>query len=172
MNRLFALLLILLLSPVFIGLSLLLLVFQGKPLLYIQDRVGLNKTSFSIFKFRSMVNGEVTLIGRFIRNTGLDELPQLVNILKGEMNFLGPRPLTNSDLIRLEWDVPYYNQRWDVKPGLSGLAQLSPACNRRYSWYLDKYYANNKSIALDVSILVQSLLVIFIGKVNLKKIKK
>ncbi len=172
MNRLLAFLLLIFLSPFLIGLGLIILVLQGRPLFYCQKRVGMDKTYFTIIKFRSMADGKSTFIGKIIRNLGLDELPQLINILKDEMNFLGPRPLTKEDVIRLEWDTPYYNQRWNVRPGLTGLAQLSPVCNRKYSWYLDKYYANHKSLLLDLSILTQSIVVVFIGKINLKKIKR
>ena len=172
LNRIVALILLIILSPVFLILGVLLLFFQGVPVFYIQKRVGLNMRLFSVFKFRSMSNGNITFVGKIIRNTGLDELPQLVNILNGEMSFIGPRPLTLDDVERLGWNSLYHSQRWKVRPGLSGLAQLSPVCNRRYSWFLDLYYAQNKTLTIDVNILLQSALVVFVGKRRLKNWKK
>jgi lipopolysaccharide/colanic/teichoic acid biosynthesis glycosyltransferase len=117
-----------------------------------------------------MKNGKVFFFGKILRKTGIDELPQLFNIIKGEMNFIGPRPLTNHDIERLSWNSSYHEIRWDTKPGLTGLAQLSPICNKKMSFYLDKYYAENKSIELDFKILYVSFLTLFIGKNKAKKI--
>jgi lipopolysaccharide/colanic/teichoic acid biosynthesis glycosyltransferase len=117
-----------------------------------------------------MKNGKVFFFGKILRKTGIDELPQLFNIIKGEMNFIGPRPLTNNDIERLSWNTKYHESRWSTKPGLTGLAQLSPICNKKMSFYLDKYYAENKSIILNFKIFYVSFLTLFIGKNKAKTI--
>ncbi len=116
-----------------------------------------------------MKNGEITFIGSILRKTGIDEIPQLFNILKGDMNFIGPRPLTEFDVKRLQWDSDYYKPRWNVKPGLTGLAQLSPICHKKISYFYDQYYAKNKRLKLDMKILFASILIIFVGKESVKK---
>lgn len=116
-----------------------------------------------------MKDGEVTFVGRVLRRTGIDELPQLINILKGDMSFIGPRPLTLADIERLEWDSAYYEKRWELRPGIVGLAQLSPICHKKMSWYLDKYYIQEQSMLLDMKILFSSILIPFVGKSQMKK---
>ena len=80
-----------------------------------------------------MDNNKITALGNFLRRTGIDEIPQLINILIGDMNFIGPRPLTKQDIIRLEWNTNFHDIRWGIKPGITGLSQLSPICNKRVS---------------------------------------
>lgn len=164
MNRFFAFLLLIFSLPLFVFIAIIIIVFSGFPVFYNQKRIGLNKKDFTIHKFRSMKNNEITLIGKIIRKFGIDEFPQLWNIMKGEMNFVGPRPLTNDDIIRLNWTSNYYNQRWTVKPGITGLAQLTNICNKKISWFYDKYYVNNKSFCLDLKILLKSILIPIFGK--------
>lgn len=93
--------------------------------------MGAGKRDFTILKLRTMKNNEITFIGKIFRRTGLDELPQLWNILFGQMSFVGPRPLTKADAERLGWNDQFHAVRWKVKPGLTGLAQLSPVCHRK-----------------------------------------
>lgn len=117
-----------------------------------------------------MHEGKITRLGHILRSSGLDELPQLINIIKGDMSFVGPRPLSLYDIKRLKWDTPYYNKRWSVLPGLTGLAQLSRKCHPKITFCYDTYYIKNKSIYLDISIIFVSLLVPLLGKNNIKKI--
>lgn len=132
--------------------------------LFNQNRVGENKVNFKIHKFKTMENHKITRVGRIIRNLGLDELPQLVNIIKGEMAFVGPRPLTQFDIDRLKWNSTEFNKRWNVKPGITGKAQLSKICSAEHSIQQDLWYVEHKSILVDLAIMANSLLVPFIGK--------
>ena len=94
------------------------------PILFLQERIGLREIPFLIYKFRTMRDGKVTRVGRILRRTGLDELAQLFNILLGDMNIVGPRPLTKFDIDRLGWNQYKFVKRFSVKPGLTGLAQV------------------------------------------------
>lgn len=113
-----------------------------------------------------MKNNRITKEGKLIRKTGLDELPQLLNIIKGEMSFVGPRPLTDYDVNRLGWNIPKYEKRWNVKPGITGTAQLLKTCNTDLSIKNDLDYVLNKSFLLDVKIILKSTLVPFLGKIT------
>lgn len=146
------------------------LMFQGTPIIFSQERVGVNKIPFKLFKLRTMENGEVTTIGKILRKTGIDEIPQLLNIIKGDMNFIGPRPLTKQDVTRLSWEGQKYSLRWKVKPGLSGLAQLSPICDKRVSFLLDKHFVENNSGLLQLKIFVASLFIPITGKRRIQKL--
>lgn len=140
------------------------------PPVFIQERIGLDKESFYVYKVRTMHKGKITGIGRVLRKTGLDELPQLFNIMKGEMNFVGPRPLTHADIVRLKWDDPSHAIRWSVKPGISGMAQLVNVCDANVSWACDMEYIETRSATTDLMILWKSLLVPIIGKKHAKQL--
>lgn len=160
--------LIVVLSPVLISTALILRKQNGKPVLYKVKRPGKNGEVFTMYKFRSMTNekdekGEllpdhmrITPVGRFIRKTSIDELPELFNIMKGDMSFVGPRPLSVKYL-------PYYNKyemrRHDVKPGLTGLAQING--RNTVSWEerfdYDIQYVDNYSFIMDIFILFKTL---------------
>ncbi len=152
------------------------------PVFYRQIRTGQNGIPFGLMKFRSMrVDAEkggavwakqnddrVTRVGKFIRSTRLDELPQIYNILKGDMSFIGPRPERPEFVAELVAQVPYYDERHRVKPGLMGWAQLcypygasidDAAQKLRY----DLYYIKNHSILLDLMIVVQTVEVVLVG---------
>lgn len=115
-----------------------------------------------------MLNQKITPLGKVLRKTGIDELPQLVNILKGQMSFVGPRPLTAKDIKRLGWDSAYYNQRWSVRPGIVGLAQLTPVCHKKMSWFYDQLYIKSQSQWLDFKILVCATIIPIVGKQKVK----
>ena len=124
---------------------------------------------FRIYKLRTMKNGKITLIGQVLRKTGIDEIPQLINVLKLEMSIVGPRPLTKKDIVRLEWDSEFYNKRWNMRPGIVGLAQLSPMCHKKMSWFYDHYYIAQNNFMMDIKIICASAVIPILGK---KKVKK
>ncbi|MDZ7846839.1 MAG: sugar transferase [Owenweeksia sp.] len=162
-----ALIIFLLLSPVF------LLLFLIPRAIFRQERLGQNGKSFTIFKIRTMHSVEpgkltadrnrVTKAGHFLRATGLDELPQVINILFGQMSFIGPRALPAE-----YWErIPVrYNKRFGVKPGISGLAQVLG--RNQISWpqkfRLDCFYAKHQSPGLDLKILADALAIVLSGK--------
>lgn len=150
--------------PVLAILALLIAIRRDGTVLFWQDRLGRHKHPFSICKYRSMTAGEVHSLGRIARPLGLDELPQFWNILIGDMSIVGPRPLTVADTQRLGWDGSEHHQRWQVKPGLVGLAQFSPVCDRDVSWALDVYYLQHAGLWLDCKIIGWSVAVPILGK--------
>ena len=163
-DKTLALFLIILFSPIYIVVSLLIFFKMGSPILFRQKRPGYKEEIFGIYKFRTMTNEKdkfgnllpddkrLVGIGKFIRSTSLDELPQLFNILKGEMSFVGPRPL-------LEEYLPLYNEkqkrRHDVKPGITGWAQVNGrnAISWEQKFDYDVWYVDNQSFWLDIKIL-------------------
>jgi lipopolysaccharide/colanic/teichoic acid biosynthesis glycosyltransferase len=146
------------------------LLCDGKPVLFRQERLGMGRRPITIWKLRTMADGEVTRWGAVLRRSGLDELPQLLNVVRGEMRLVGPRPLTAADVERLGWSDPGYDARWRVPPGLTGYAQLAPVCDREVSWSLDDDYARNRTLALDTRILAVSALGIFVGRARAKQV--
>jgi lipopolysaccharide/colanic/teichoic acid biosynthesis glycosyltransferase len=155
------------LSPLLIGLAVLVAVRLGRPVLFRQDRPGLHGTTFTIVKFRTMLEpaavagavddaDRLTPFGRWLRSTSLDELPSLWNVLVGEMSFVGPRP----SLCRyLDLYTPEQHRRHDVRPGLTGLAQVRgrnalPWPERLRS---DLEYVDTRSLALDARILLRTV---------------
>ncbi|MBN2893471.1 MAG: sugar transferase [Bacteroidales bacterium] len=164
LERFFISILFLILMPFLIIIAIIIFVFMGTPVIFKQKRIGKNQKLFTIFKFRTMDNEKITFLGRILRKLGIDELPQLFNIIKGEMSLVGPRPLTEYDIKRLRWDSNYYKNRWKVKPGITGMAQLSKICNVKISWFYDKYYVNHRSLCLNLKILTKSIFIPFLGK--------
>jgi sugar transferase (PEP-CTERM system associated) len=153
------------------------------PVLYKQERVGRNGRTFMVMKFRSMRtdaerNGpvwaikeddRVTRVGRVIRKARVDEIPQFWNILKGEMNFVGPRPERPHFVSQLAEEIPYYEQRHLIAPGLTGWAQIkypygSSIEDARQKLQYDLYYIKNQSIALDAAILFETVKTILFGR--------
>lgn len=152
-DRLFALFLLIIFLPIMVILYILVIIFLGYPAVFKQQRPGLNGKIFVIFKFKSIKDNQanMTLFGRILRYSSLDELPQLFNILFGQMSFIGPRPLLTEYL-------PLYSQsqlkRHDVLPGLSGLAQVRSRKNIswRHRLKYDTFYAEHISFKLDIMI--------------------
>jgi len=113
-----------------------------------------------------MENDKITRIGKPLRKLGLDELPQLINVMIGDMSFVGPRPLTQFDIERLNWNKEEYKERWSVKPGITGLAQLNSICSAELSMKQDLNYVRKKNFFFDIRILLRTLLVPFKGKIT------
>lgn len=168
-DRLFALIGLLLASPVFLLVALLLAVVQRGQVFFTQHRPGKDEKVFKLIKFKTMTDERdsrgnllpdekrLTFIGKLVRKTSLDELPQLINILKGDMSFIGPRPLL------VEY-LPLYNdrqrRRHHVKPGISGWAQVNGrnAISWEKKFEYDLYYIDNQSFFLDLKILFLTIL--------------
>ncbi|MDO6824592.1 TIGR03013 family XrtA/PEP-CTERM system glycosyltransferase [Marinobacter sp. 1_MG-2023] len=156
----------------------------GRPILYSQTRVGMLGQEFRIYKFRSMRqdaekdgkarwasanDNRVTRVGAFIRNTRLDELPQIYNVIKGEMSIVGPRPERPEFVSELKEKIPFYDTRHYVKPGLMGWAQLkypygASVEDARGKLEYDLYYSKNHSLLMDFLIMIQTVEVILLGK--------
>jgi lipopolysaccharide/colanic/teichoic acid biosynthesis glycosyltransferase len=153
---LFALFLILVLSPLLIILTFLVLIISGKPIIYKQTRVGRREKPFTIYKFRSMVNKAeeyekkgvnrnslITPIGRFIRPLHLDELPQLFNIVKGDMSFIGFRPMKIPEYMGFIKNDPFGKKIFSIRPGLSGLESVISYIDKEHQIkIIDKYHIN------------------------------
>ncbi|MDO6442537.1 TIGR03013 family XrtA/PEP-CTERM system glycosyltransferase [Marinobacter sp. 2_MG-2023] len=156
----------------------------GRPILYSQNRIGMLGKEFRIYKFRSMRqdaekdgkarwasanDNRVTRVGAFIRNTRLDELPQIYNVIKGEMSIVGPRPERPEFVSELKEKIPFYDTRHYVKPGLMGWAQLkypygASVEDARGKLEYDLYYSKNHSLLMDFLIMIQTVEVILLGK--------
>lgn len=141
---------------------------QG-PILFTQERIGRHRQPFKIFKFRSMNGSTVTRVGKWLRETGLDEIPQFLNVLRGEISMVGPRPLTQADINRLGWDQPFYDARWNLAPGITGLAQLQGKGSAISSYRLDRVYQRRSSLFLDSKLLLISLAANFLGKKRIRR---
>jgi len=187
LKRLLDLILAIVLFPVLLSLGLiaaLLVKISSKgPIFYSQIRVGLNGRPFRIFKFRSMrVDAEkqgaqwstqndprITGIGRFLRSTRLDELPQIFNVLRGDMSFIGPRPERPEFVDELAEVIPHYSLRHLVRPGLTGWAQInypygSSVEDAARKLEYDLYYLKNRGMLLDIKIILKTIMVVFARK--------
>jgi lipopolysaccharide/colanic/teichoic acid biosynthesis glycosyltransferase len=151
-------------APVMAAVAFAVLIDDGRPLFFRQQRVGFRRRPFSILKIRTMRDGRTTRVGRVLRVTGLDEVPQFVNIVAGEMSAVGPRPLTEIDVRRLGWSSVEFDFRWDVKPGLTGLAQLVGAPCTNDALELDRAYRARWSPLLDCRLIARSFAVNLLGK--------
>lgn len=156
-------------APVMAIVSVAILIDDGRPVLFRQPRVGCRRRPFSMLKFRSMRDGRVTRVGRLLRRTGLDELPQFANILRGDMSGVGPRPLTSADIDRLGWTCADVDFRWEVRPGLTGLAQLMGAGTSTASLALDRIYCQRWDPALDCQLIAISFGVNALGKARVRR---
>jgi lipopolysaccharide/colanic/teichoic acid biosynthesis glycosyltransferase len=177
----FALMLLVLLSPVLLLAALAILASMGTPVVFRQERTGRDLRPFAVYKFRTMVrNAEqlsgpvlaeaddprITPVGRFLRTYRIDELPQLVNILKGDMSFVGPRPERPYFVEQFLKEIPGYRERFRVHPGVTGLAQVmggyatTPERKLKY----DLIYMYHQSLAMDVQIVLETLRVVLTGR--------
>ena len=168
----FACVFLFLFSPILLMTAILVKIKLGSPVIFTQDRGGFGGKVFKIYKFRTMTDKRdregnllpdserLTRFGRFLRRTSIDELPQLINILRGDMSFVGPRP-------QLAEFLPHYTDeeklRHTIRPGLTGLAQVngrnSIPWNKRFEFDIE--YANNISFVLDVKIFILTLATVF-----------
>jgi lipopolysaccharide/colanic/teichoic acid biosynthesis glycosyltransferase len=156
-------------APAMAVIAAAILIDDGPPVLFRQERLGYRRRSFHILKFRSMRNGTVTRVGRLLRASGLDEIPQFINILRGEMSAVGPRPLTAADVARFGWDAPAFRFRWTCRPGLTGLAQLRGAHADRDALALDRVHATAWSLTLDCRCIAWSFAVNVVGKARVRR---
>lgn len=140
----------------------------GSPL-FVQTRVGRARRPFEILKFRSMRHDRVTHIGRWLRRTGLDELPQFINVLRGEMSVVGPRPLTSGDVERLGWSEQALDWRFECKPGITGPSQLFAGQGAISSQALDRAYVEDQSLMNDARLVALSFAVNVLGKRRIKQ---
>jgi O-antigen biosynthesis protein WbqP len=178
LSKLFAFILLILFSPIFLLLSVAILIEDGFPVFFTQKRVGINYTFFNIYKFRSMKKNTPNVathllenpdqyllkIGKFIRKTSLDELPNLINIIKGEMVFVGPRPaLYNQDdlmTLRVATGVS------KLKPGITGWAQINgrDEISIEQKVKLEQAYLLRKSFLFDVEIVIKTFTNVMFSK--------
>lgn len=167
LDRILASALIAVLAPLFLLIAGVSYLLQGRPIFFVQIRIGFNERPFRLYKFRTMgtsrcIDGSeveyerVTKLGKFLREYSLDELPQLINVFRGEMSFVGPRPLL---MEYLEHYSVHERERHRVRPGITGLAQISGrnslSWKERFS--LDLTYVEHVSLAFDLTILFRTL---------------
>ena len=117
-----------------------------------------------------MRHGQVTRVGRWLRATGIDEIPQFVNVVRGQMSVVGPRPLTAQDVERLGWDTPDTDARFDTRPGITGLAQIFSGGGAGRSRRLDTLYADRASARLDTAVVAASFAVNVLGKARVRAV--
>lgn len=167
-----ALMLLIMFFPAFLILSTAICIKMGRPIFFLQKRPGKDGTIFIMYKFRTMLNeknkkGELlsdelrlTTFGKFLRSTSLDELPELINVIKGEMSLVGPRPLL---VEYLDLYTPEQMRRHEVRPGITGWAQINGrnAIMWEEKFDLDIWYIDNWNIWLDFKILINTILKVF-----------
>jgi sugar transferase (PEP-CTERM system associated) len=170
--------------PLMISIALAIRLDSDGPVIFRQKRVGLDGEIFTLFKFRTMINGidqdenhrpadredsRFTRLGKLLRRTRMDELPQLFNILRGDMHFVGPRPFVPNQERECLEKIPYYRYRWAVKPGATGWAQINRGYNVTIDDNKDKlaydlFYIKNMSIGLDLLIVLKTVKILLLGR--------
>jgi sugar transferase (PEP-CTERM system associated) len=175
---------LILFSPLFLLTALLIKIDSTGPVLFSQERVGKNKKSYMLYKFRSMVEDaekqsgpvwasdndrRITRLGRVLRKWRIDEIPQLWNVLKGDMSFVGPRPEREFFVNKLEDTIPYYGERFSVKPGLTGWAQVCYSYGASVDDAVEKlnydlFYIKNMSVFMDLMIILRTIKIVLFGK--------
>jgi sugar transferase (PEP-CTERM system associated) len=179
-----SLIMLIALSPLIILVALLIKLDSKGPVIFSQSRVGENRTNYKVHKFRSMVadaekqtgpvwadaeDPRVTRIGKIIRTLRIDEVPQLWNVLKGEMSFVGPRPERLFFVEELAKQIPYYSERFSVKPGVTGWAQVCYPYGASVEDAIEKlnydlFYIKNMSIFMDIMIIFRTVKIVLFGK--------
>ena len=181
-SKIIALVLIILLSPLFVTISLLIFIFDGSPIIYIQKNYGLNNKIFNLYKFRTMkqnapelpteefsdASSYISKLGMILRKFSLDEIPQFFNILKGDMYFIGPRPcmVKNEEILKKMRELKGVHT---IKPGITGLAQVNGRDSNSYERKveLDYEYMKNANFIMDIKIVLKTFVVILFPK-NIK----
>ncbi len=181
---LFSLILLIITLPVIIVIAILIKIDSKGPAIFSQERVGMNKKIYRVHKFRSMIadaeqhsgpvwakkdDDRITRIGKFIRRCRIDEIPQLWNVLKGDMSFVGPRPEREFFVEKLEKIIPYYRERFTVKPGLTGWAQINYGYGATVEDAIEKlnydlFYIKNMSILMDLMVVLRTVKTVFFSK--------
>ena len=175
-------LLLILTLPIMLLVGLMILLESGRPLFFTQIRVGKLGYQYKIFKFRTMVkdaekdgaqwaqknDSRITRLGSFLRKSRLDEIPQIYNVFRGEMSFIGPRPERPEFIVELEKQIPFYNLRHWVNPGITGWAQVNYPYgasieDAREKLEYDLFYIKNFGLLLDIKILLKTIRVVFLG---------
>jgi len=180
-NILFSIIILVITSPFILIASIFIYLHDHGPILYIQERVGLNGKVFKLYKLRSMVldsekdgakwstghnDSRITPIGRIIRRLHIDEIPQMINILRGDISLVGPRPERPEFVNLLSKDIPYYSFRHIIRPGFTGWAQIkyryaNTIEDSREKFEYDLYYIKNRNIFLDFGIIARTIQIIF-----------
>jgi sugar transferase (PEP-CTERM system associated) len=176
--------LLILLSPLIVAIAILIKIDSKGPVIFSQERLGKNKKTYLIHKFRSMVSdaekhsgpvwakdndSRITRVGRYIRKWRMDEIPQLWNVLKGDMSFVGPRPEREFFVKKLEDIIPYFTERFSVKPGVTGWAQVCYSYGASVEDAIEKlnydlFYIKNMSIFMDFMIIMRTVKIVLFGK--------
>ena len=179
-----SIIIIILTLPIFILTAIAIKLESKGPVFFTQDRCGMSGELFKIFKFRSMKNDaekstgpiwsqkgdpRITRVGKFIRKVRIDELPQMINVLKGEMSMVGPRPERPFFVEKLAEQIPYYKRRLKVRPGITGWAQVKHKYDEsiedvKIKLRYDLFYIENMSLRMDFKILFRTIFVVLFGK--------
>jgi sugar transferase (PEP-CTERM system associated) len=177
-------LMLILLGPILLAIMLMIKIDSRGPVFYSQERVGERRKIYMIYKFRSMVDDaekltgptmatendpRITRIGRFLRKWRIDEIPQLINVFKGEMSFVGPRPERDVFVQNFEKAIPYYGERLSVKPGITGWAQIcfnytDSIEDTKEKLNYDLFYIKNMSAMMDLMIVLRTIKIVLFGK--------
>ena len=180
----FAILIFLISLPITIIISIAIKMESKGPIFYKQERSGLNGKPFKVYKFRSMVqdaekgtgpmwstkgDSRITKVGKFIRKVRIDEIPQVINILRGEMSLVGPRPERPFFVEKLSKEIPLYKRRLAVRPGLTGWAQVKHKYDEtiedvKMKLKYDLFYIENMSLRMDFKIIFRTVFVVLFGK--------
>ncbi len=182
LDFLISLLILIIALPLSIIIALLIKLDSKGPIFFIQDRMGENQKIFNLLKFRTMISDaekdepmwakeddpRITRVGKILRKIRLDEIPQFINIIKGEMSLIGPRPEREYFVKKLMEKIPYYSLRFSVKPGLTGWAQITYKYGDSVNDALEKlqyelYYVKNMSLVLDLRILLKTIRTVLFG---------
>jgi len=174
---------LIILSPLCLATGLAIKLESRGPVFYRQERVGQNGVAFNLLKFRSMRvdaeengpvwtsenDGRTTRVGRIIRKLHLDEIPQMINVLRGEMSFVGPRPERPYFVDALQKEIPFYSHRHTVKPGITGWAQIYYPYGASKEDALEKlkydlYYLKHMSPLLDLMVILKTTKIVLLGK--------